>query len=123
MNPATWKGNRVHLLSRHKKLGRGHHAAMPFDRVAEFIGVLRQQTAIAALALEFLILTAARSGEVLGACWDEIDLDTRLPECQLASHSGPLKAVFPIVATHLAKNIISCPQPCMSLCCVELCNY
>ena len=51
---------------------------MPFDDVPEFIATLRERKAIAALALEFAILTAARSGEVLGARWAEIDLDAKV---------------------------------------------
>jgi integrase len=74
-NPARWRGHLDHLLPRPSKLTRGHHAAMPYEDVAEFIGKLREREATAALALEFCILTAARSGEVLGARWEELDLD------------------------------------------------
>jgi integrase len=51
---------------------------MPFDEVPVFVAALRGRKGVAARALEFLILTAARSGEVLGTRWDEIDLDARL---------------------------------------------
>lgn len=74
-NPARWRGHLDHLLPRPSKLTRGHHAAMPYESVAAFMGKLRERNAVAALALEFCILTAARSGEVLGARWTEIDLD------------------------------------------------
>jgi integrase len=57
---------------------RGHHAAMPFAEVPAFIGELRQRSGIAALALEFLVLTAARTGEVVGATWPEFDLEAKL---------------------------------------------
>jgi integrase len=77
-NPARWRGHLDHLLPRPSKLARGHYAAMPYGSVAAFIGELRQREAMAALALEFCILTAARSGEVLGARWSEIDLDNGL---------------------------------------------
>jgi len=73
-NPARWRGHLDHLLSKRQKLTRGHHAAMPYADVAAFIADLRTREAVAAHALEFLILTAARSGEVLGATWGEIDL-------------------------------------------------
>ena len=73
-NPARWRGHLDHLLPKRQKLQRGHHKALPFDEVSKFVAALRQREAIAALALEFLILTAARSGEVLGATWQEIDL-------------------------------------------------
>jgi integrase len=74
-NPARWRGHLDHLLPRPLKLTRGHHAAMAYEDVAEFIDKLREREAGAALALEFCILTAARSGEVLGARWEEFDLD------------------------------------------------
>lgn len=77
-NPARWKGHLDHLLPTRRKLTRGHHAALPFADVPAFIGELRQRTGTAALALEFAILTAARSGEVRGARWSEIDLKAKL---------------------------------------------
>ena len=72
-NPARWRGHLDKLLPKRQKLTRGHHAAMPFADVPEFMARLRKRDAVAALALEFTILTAARTGEVLGARWDEID--------------------------------------------------
>jgi integrase len=65
-------------LPKRGKLTRGHHAAMAYGDVPEFIEQLRGRDAIAALALEFCILTATRSGEVLGARWLEIDLKARV---------------------------------------------
>lgn len=73
-NPARWKGHLDHLLPTRRKLTRGHHAALPFADVSAFVGELRERPGMAALALEFTILTAARSGEVRGATWGEIDL-------------------------------------------------
>jgi integrase len=77
-NPARWRGHLDHLLPKQSKLTRGHHAAMPYEQVAAFIGELRHRDAMAARALEFCILTAARSGEVLGARWSEVDLDSKV---------------------------------------------
>src|SRR3972149_3623552 len=77
-NPARWRGHLDHLLPRPLKLTRGHHAAMAYEDVAIFIGKLRKREATAALALEFCILTAARSGEVLGLQWSEIDLEKKI---------------------------------------------
>jgi integrase len=74
-NPARWRGHLDKLLPKRPKLVRGHHAAMRFDDVPAFMAELRDRKATAALALEFAILTAARSGEVLGAGWPEIDFD------------------------------------------------
>jgi integrase len=77
-NPARWRGHLSHLLPKRSKLSRGHFAAMPYQEVPAFIARLRGSSSMAALALEFAILTAARTGEALGARWDEIDLDARL---------------------------------------------
>ncbi len=77
-NPAAWRGHLAHLLPKRGKLTRGHHAAMNYCDVPEFIGRLHERDAIAALALEFYILTATRSGEVLGARWSEIDFEGKV---------------------------------------------
>lgn len=74
-NPARWRGHLDHLLPRPSKLARGHHAAMPYEIVAAFVVLLRSRDAMAAVALELCILTAARSGEVLGMRWSEINMD------------------------------------------------
>lgn len=74
-NPARWRGHLDHLLPRPSRLSRGHHAAMPYEEVAAFVEKLREREATSALALELCILTAARSGEILGMRWSEIDLD------------------------------------------------
>jgi integrase len=74
-NPARWKGHLDQLLPKRAQLTRGHHAALPFPGVPAFIQDLRSRPGMSALALEFTILTAARSGEVRGATWREIDLE------------------------------------------------
>jgi integrase len=74
-NPARWRGHLDQLLAKRQRLTRGHHAAMPFADFPVFMTDLRAHDTVAARALEFAILTAARSGEVLGSTWDEIDLD------------------------------------------------
>jgi integrase len=77
-NPARWRGHLDHLLPVRSKVRKvKHHAALPFDEAAQFMMALREREGIAARALEFAILTAARTGEVLGATWDEVDLRTR----------------------------------------------
>ncbi len=72
-NPARWAGHLEMLLPRPVKLARGHHRAMAYQDLPAFMQRLGDQDGIAALALRFLVLTAARSGEVLGAAWDEFD--------------------------------------------------
>jgi integrase len=74
-NPARWRGHLDQLLPKRQQLTRGHHAAMNYGGLAAFMANLRGREGTAARALEFAILTAARSGEVLGACWDEFDLE------------------------------------------------
>lgn len=76
-NPARWGGHLKELLSQRKKLSRGHHAAMPYADVPSFMFRLRQRDATAAAALEFAILNASRSNEVLGAQWSEFDLKAK----------------------------------------------
>lgn len=77
-NPARWRGHLDKLLPKPAKLSRGHHEALPYEQVPAFIVELRQRQAMAARALEFTILTAARSGETLGATWKEFDLKAAL---------------------------------------------
>jgi integrase len=78
-NPARWRGHLDNLLPARAKVQRvEHHPALPYAEIGAFMARLRPDTSIAARALEFLILTAARSGEVLQARWDEIDLPSRL---------------------------------------------
>lgn len=74
-NPARWRGHIAQILPARARLTRGHHKALPYDGIPAFVAKLQQREAVAALALEFTILTAARTNEVLGATWDEIDTD------------------------------------------------
>lgn len=99
-NPARWRGHLDKLLPKRQKLTRGHHAAMPYGAVPGFVASLRerQEDSIAAIALEFCILTAARSGEALGARWSEFDLDAKvwtIPAARMKAgceHRVPLSA-------------------------------
>lgn len=73
-NPARWRGHLSQVLPKRSKLGRGHHVAMPYQDVPGFLRQLRESPSMAALALEFTILTCARTNEALGARLDEFDL-------------------------------------------------
>lgn len=76
-NPARWKGHLDKVLAAPAKIQKVvHHPAVPIDDMPAFVGALRERTGTAARALEFAILTAARSGEVRGATWSELDLET-----------------------------------------------
>jgi integrase len=77
-NPARWRGHLDQLLPRRKRLTRGHHPAMPYADLPGFIAALRKRSGVAARALEFLILTAGRVGEVTGAQLPELDREARL---------------------------------------------
>jgi integrase len=73
-NPARWKGHLDHLLAPRQKLARGHHPALPYADAPLFMAELREREGVSASALEFTILTAARTGESIAARWPEIDL-------------------------------------------------
>jgi integrase len=73
-NPAQWRGHLSQLLPARTKLSRGHHEALPYLAVPDFMASLRERRAMAALALEFAVLTATRTNEVLCATWEEVDL-------------------------------------------------
>lgn len=77
-NPATFRGHLDILLPRRKVLSRGHHKALPFADAPAFMATLRGRSALAARALEFTILTAARTGEAIGARWGEVDMEAAI---------------------------------------------
>ena len=77
-NPARWRGHLDKLLPPRAKVAPvNHHEALPYAEMPAFMTKLRQQTGTAARCLEFVILTAVRSGEAIGARWSEIDLKAR----------------------------------------------
>jgi len=79
LNPARWRGGLDKLLARPAKVQKvEHHAALPIAEMGAFMARLRKQDGMAALVLQFVILTACRSGEARGATWSEIDLDEAL---------------------------------------------
>ena len=78
-NPAEWRGGLQELLPAHdQKLSRGHHPALPYDAAPATMAKLRETELLSAKAVEFLALTAVRSGEVRGAVWSEVDLEKAL---------------------------------------------
>jgi integrase len=85
-NPAQWDGHLKELLGsksgaqrakRERSGTDGHHSALPYAELPDFMRELRDRSSIAARALEFAILSAARTAEITGAQWTEIDLDAR----------------------------------------------
>lgn len=98
-NPAAWKDNLEQLpgfKGKPQEEATRHHASMPYQDVPAFLGQLRGMEGLSAKALELAILTASRTGEVIGARWDEIDLEARtwtLPASRMKarrSHVVPL---------------------------------
>jgi integrase len=78
-NPARWRGHLDKLLPARRRLARvKHHAALPSRDLPAFMVELRNQAGVSARALEFAILTAARTGEVIGAIWGEIDMGEKV---------------------------------------------
>ena len=81
-NPARWRGHLDKLLPARSKIrGMAHHAALAYAEMPDFMEALGRQEGIAARALEFTVLTAARTGEVIRAQWSEIDLSQKVWEC------------------------------------------
>jgi integrase len=73
-NPARWKGHLAHMLPARSKIARvQHHAALDWREVGAFMAKLREQEGVAARCLEYIVLTAARSGEARGMIWNEMD--------------------------------------------------
>ena len=98
-NPARWRGHLDKLLAKPSKVQViKHHAALPYEQLSEFITLLQLQAGIAAKCLEFTVLTAARTGESIGAVWDEIDLVAKtwtIPAIRMKAkreHSVPLSS-------------------------------
>ena len=109
-NPARWRGHLDSLLPARSKVQRvEHHPALPYDELANFVAALRSQEGIASRALEFLILTATRTGEVIGAQWDEIDLGEKIwvvPPARMKAgreHRVPLSAVAVAILKEMKK--------------------
>jgi integrase len=113
-NPARWRGHLDHLLPKKSQVHRvEHHAALPYVEIGAFLAELRQQDSIPARALEFLILTASRTGEAIGADWNELNLADRLwtiPAIRMKSgkeHRVPLSAPAMSVVNTMAKIRLS----------------
>lgn len=78
-NPAQWKGNLAHILPARSKVRKvEHYAALPFAELPTLMAALHKRPGMAARALEFTILTAARTGETIGATWGEVDLPAKV---------------------------------------------
>ncbi len=102
-NPARWKGHLDKLLPAPGKTKKvEHHAALPYAQIGAFMVDLRTRGGIAPRALEFAILTAARSGEVRGATWDELDLENGRWTVPASRMKAGKEHVIPLSAQALA---------------------
>ena len=77
-NPASWRGNLAHALPKRQILTRGHHRALPYTEIPEFIKTVRTRNDMSAIALEITILTALRTSEVIKGEWSEIDFEKEI---------------------------------------------
>ena len=107
-NPARWKGHLSNLLPKRSKVQKvEHHAALPYSEVTTFLADLRAREAVAARALEFAILTSARTGEVIGATWAEFNLEAAewtIPAQRMkagAEHRVPLSGPALAILRHM----------------------
>jgi integrase len=108
-NPARWRGHLDQLLPRRQKIERKHHAAMPYTDVPAFMERLRALEGVTARALEFAILTGARTGEVLGARWEEFDLDAAVWTIPAERMKGGREHTVPL-SDRAAEIIASMPE-------------
>jgi integrase len=108
-NPARLKGHLALLLPKQPSLTRGHHAALPYKEAQSFMAALRGRRALAARCLEFTILTAARSGEALGATWGELDLEEKLWRVPAERMKAGAEHVVPLSDAAIA--VIASLQP------------
>lgn len=111
LNPARWRGGLDKLLPAPSKIAaEGHHAALPVAQMGAFMQRLRAAEGKGARALEFTILTAARSGEARGATWGELDLEAKVwtvPAARMKAgkeHRVPLSAAAVALLESLAKG-------------------
>jgi integrase len=102
-NPARWKGHLANVLPARGKIAKvEHHSALPFNELSDFMSTLRGREGTAARALEFTVLTAARTSEVIGATWDEIDFDAQTWTVPAGRIKGGKEHRVPLSSTALA---------------------
>jgi integrase len=113
-NPARWKGHLSELLAKPGKVAKvEHHAALPYAEIGAFMEKLREHDGVGAAALEFAILTAARSGEVRGATWSEFDLHAQkwtIPGERMKAgreHVVPLSDAAAAIVRRMKKSRVS----------------
>ncbi len=102
-NPARWKGHLANVFPAPAKVAKSeHHPSLPWSEVGRFLVALREIGSTSALALELLILTASRSGEVLKATWREIDWDAAIWTRPASHMKGKIEHQQPLSPAALA---------------------
>jgi integrase len=92
-NPARWQGHLDEMLPSPSKVKKAtHHPALPYAEAPAFMAELRRRDSLSARALEFTILTVARTGDTIGARWDEFDLDAKVWTIPAERHAKSGKA-------------------------------
>lgn len=100
-NPARWKGHLKDLLPKRDVSKKSNFAAMPYEKIPEFLKALGDQEGVARLALEFTIHTAARTNETLGATWDEIDFENKVWNIPAERMKGKQAHIVPLTSKSL----------------------
>ena len=100
-NPARFKGHMEYLLPKVRAGAQSHHASLPYEKLPAFMKELRSQSGMAQYALEFLILCASRTGEVVGAKWEEFDLKKGIWTIPAARMKADLEHRVPLGARAL----------------------
>lgn len=110
-NPARWRGHLDQLLPQPSKIQKiSHHPALPYAQIGDFMAELRSKGGASALALEFTILTATRTSEVIAARWEEFDFKQGLwiiPAARMKAgktHTVPLSTRTVGILKHLGKH-------------------
>ena len=104
-NPAAWSGNLKEILASPKKLKNvRHHPALPYVEIPAFMAELRNRDGQSARALEFTILTAGRTGETIGATWDEIDLAEKI--WTIPASRMKAKRILPIILEAILQEFL-----------------
>jgi integrase len=102
-NPARWRGHLSNLLPSSSKVRAvKHHPALPYTEIGAFMADLREREGAAAGALEFLILTVARTGEVIAARWPEIDFAARMWTVPAARMKGGREHRVPLTSAAMS---------------------
>jgi len=95
-NPARWNGHLKDILPKRDKLKQRNFAAMPYEKIPEFLKSLKKEQGVAALALQLTIHTAVRTNETLGAKWCEIDLKKKIWTIPATRMKGKVEHVVPL---------------------------